>query len=45
MASTGMTVIRPEELVRDTWRWVLDDDGVLRPEEDGCVLELITGEW
>jgi hypothetical protein len=44
-ASTGMTVTRPEELVLDTWRWVLDDDGVLRPVEDGCVLELITGEW
>ena len=44
-ASTGMTVTRPEELVLDTWRWVLDDDGVLRPEDDGCVLELITGEW
>lgn len=44
-ASAGMTVARPQELVLDTWRWVLGDDGVLRPEDDGCVLELITGEW
>jgi hypothetical protein len=35
-ASGNMYLFRPERSVVDTWRWVLEDDGVLRAEEAGC---------
>ncbi len=35
-ASGNMYLFRPERSLVDTWRWVLGDDGVLRPEEAGC---------
>ncbi|GAA5117657.1 hypothetical protein GCM10023339_28870 [Alloalcanivorax gelatiniphagus] len=35
-ARTGMDLLRPQEVVLETWKWRLDDDGVLRPEPAGC---------
>ena len=36
-ASGNMSLVRTETILVDTWRWTLDDDGVLRPESLGCV--------
>jgi len=36
-AEGGMTLLRPETIVVDAWRWGLDDDGVLRATEAGCL--------
>lgn len=38
-AHGNMTVLSPEDTVVDTWRWVLDESGLLRPEEAGCLVE------
>ena len=35
-ARGNMTLMRPESIVLDTWRWELGDDGVLRPTDQGC---------
>ena len=35
-ATGNMSLFRPEHSLVDTWRWVLGEDGVLRPEEAGC---------
>lgn len=35
-ASGNMYLFRPERSVVETWRWVLGNDGVLRPGEAGC---------
>lgn len=35
----GMTVLRPETYVLDTFEWTLDDQGVLRPGEPGCLVQ------
>ncbi|MCF6379764.1 hypothetical protein L2K70_19300 [Nocardioides KLBMP 9356] len=35
-ARGNMTLLRPESIVLDTWRWELGDDGVLRPTDQGC---------
>lgn len=42
-ARGAMTVLRPDTIVRDSWRWVLDDVGVLRPVPSGCLLETPDG--
>jgi len=36
-ASGNMSLIRTETILVDTWRWSLDEDGVLRAESLGCV--------
>ena len=36
-ASGNMSLVRTETILVDTWRWTLDDDGVLRAESLGCV--------
>lgn len=35
-ARGNMTLMRPETVVLDQWRWVLGEGDVLRPEEAGC---------
>jgi hypothetical protein len=40
-ATGSMTLFRPERTVVDTWEWVLDEDGVLRPEETGCRMQTV----
>jgi hypothetical protein len=39
-AAGGMTVLRPESYVVDTYEWTLDDQGVLRPGEPGCLVHV-----
>lgn len=44
-AAGNMTLMRPETIVLDTWEWTLDEDGVLRATEAGCMragLEAVT---
>lgn len=36
-AEGNMTLLRPETVVVDAWRWALDDDGVLRQAEQACL--------
>ncbi|GIN04464.1 hypothetical protein Pve01_61220 [Planomonospora venezuelensis] len=36
-AEGNMTLVRPETMVVDAWRWTLDEEGVLRPEDAGCL--------
>ncbi|MBC2934044.1 hypothetical protein [Nocardioides sp. zg-1228] len=36
-AEGGMSLLRPETIVVDAWRWGLDDDGVLRATGAGCL--------
>ena len=36
-AAGGMTLLRPETMLVDTWVWRLDGEGVLRPESAGCM--------
>ena len=42
-SGVGMTATRPLNMVLDSWRWRLDD-GILRPEADGCLLEGLSEE-
>lgn len=39
-AAGGMTVLRPETYVMDTYAWSLDEDGVLRPGAPGCLVHV-----
>ena len=39
-AAGAMTVLRPETYVMDTFEWTLDDQGVLRPGEPGCLVHV-----
>ncbi|NYE37684.1 hypothetical protein F4692_002817 [Nocardioides cavernae] len=39
----NMTATRPASMVFDAWRWVLDAEGVLRPQDAGCVAETPRG--
>ncbi len=41
-AAGGMTLMRPVHVVVDTWEWVLDADGVLRPRSAGCMVQSIS---
>ena len=36
-ARGNMTLVRTETILMDAWRWSLDDDGVLRAEDLGCL--------
>ncbi|GAA1434907.1 hypothetical protein GCM10009641_29580 [Mycobacterium cookii] len=36
-AEGNMTLLRPETIVVDAWRWALGDDGVLRHVEEACL--------
>lgn len=36
-AEGNMTLVRPETMVVDAWQWTLDEDGVLRPDDAGCL--------
>lgn len=36
-ADGNMTLVRPETIVVDGWRWALGDDGVLRQTEEVCL--------
>lgn len=38
-ARGNMTLLSPRVAVVDSWEWVLGDDGVLRPEDAGCLLQ------
>ena len=38
-ASGNMTLMRPRTVVADAWKWSLDDDGVLRHGEPGCLMQ------
>lgn len=40
-ATGNMTLFRPELTVVDTWEWVLDEDGVLRPVATGCRVQTV----
>lgn len=39
-AAGGMTVLRPETYLVDTYTWTLDGDGVLRAGEKGCLVHV-----
>jgi len=44
-AAGNMTLMRPETVVLDTWEWILDEDGILRATDAGCMrvgLESVT---
>lgn len=43
-ASGGMSTTRPRSMVLDSWRWRLDESGVLRPEDNGCLVEALDPE-
>ena len=36
-AAGNMTLMRPETIVLDTWEWTLDEDGILRAADAGCL--------
>ena len=37
-ARGNMTLMRPETIVLDRWRWTLGEDGILRHEDAGCII-------
>lgn len=39
-ASESLTLLTPESYVMDTYEWTLDEEGVLRPGEPGCLVHV-----